>query len=219
MKNSVINSAIIIALFFLFGCGTTKPVYTRTKPDVRLNENIVETIEVTGVAPIDKNRFEAREAALSNAFKTAIERVVGVFVDAHTETRKSKLIEQQIITDARGYVENYTVLDEKMKEEMYFISIKADVNLAKIYKKFETKTVTIRIKRPKNLYATTLLKNTLDRLQCVAYAEVVYFSRRYAEIKASLIDGTSYDIAEFLDKEQPKLKIISVDLGRVILKD
>jgi len=219
MKILITNLFILSIAFLLSGCSTTGHVYNRIKPDVKFRDNITETVNVDGIAPMNDNRFEAREAALSNAFKTAIERVVGVFVSAHTETKKSKLVEQEVITDANGYIESYNILNEKVDDGMYLVSLRANVNIAKIYKKFGTRDIAVKIKKPKNLRSATALKQILDKSTFIAYAEVVRFDKNEAEVKLSLIDGSTYDVAEFIDKGSYKFKVAHSDYDDIILED
>ena len=70
-------------------------------------------IEVTGSATIySGNSGSARNQALKNALRQAVEQGVGVFIDSNTLTQNYELVKDEIFSTSEGYVSNYEVLSE-----------------------------------------------------------------------------------------------------------
>ncbi|MBD3270938.1 MAG: hypothetical protein GF384_00185 [Elusimicrobia bacterium] len=92
-----------------------------------------QQIEAEGIAPIvDGDLIAARKAALADAQKNAVEKVVGVYVTAQTRVEKAVTIESNILARTEGYITQYDVLKEKKDAEFYRITIKAIVKLQEI---------------------------------------------------------------------------------------
>ncbi|MNK60061.1 hypothetical protein D3C87_791880 [compost metagenome] len=63
-----------------------------------------QTVEIEG-------RGLDEKAALQDAFRNAIEKVVGVMVRAETEVSNFQTVKDRVLTHAEGYVDSYQVLD------------------------------------------------------------------------------------------------------------
>lgn len=93
------------------------------------NENVV----VEGVGAIEKNNYaKARDEALWDAQRKAVEKGIGVFLNSETIVKNSKLIQDNIYTQSNGFVSNYKILTEKKDEFLYYIKIEAEVKTAEI---------------------------------------------------------------------------------------
>ena len=71
---------------------------------------------VDGIAAITGNVTTAKEAAITQAIRTAVEQAVGVYVSSETKVSNFQLISDQIYTKATGFASNWTVLAEKKTE-------------------------------------------------------------------------------------------------------
>lgn len=69
-----------------------------------------------------------REAALQEAFKEAVRQGIGTYIESSTMIRNDEIIHESIIELAYGYVENYTVLSESKRDEVYTVKIEANVS-------------------------------------------------------------------------------------------
>ena len=98
---STLNKLLIFLTFtFLFTVGW------------RLDVSAIK-IEVTGSATIySGNTGSARNQALKNALRQAVEQGVGVFIDSNTLTQNYELVKDEIFSTSEGYVSNYEVLSE-----------------------------------------------------------------------------------------------------------
>ena len=70
------------------------------------------TIEVQGISPIvDNNQIQAREMAVTDALRKAVEQVVGMLVDSRTDSKNYQIIQDTIQVKSTGYVSSYKVLN------------------------------------------------------------------------------------------------------------
>ena len=69
-----------------------------------------------------------REAALQEAFKEAVRQGIGTYIDSTTLIRNDEIIRENFIELAYGYVDNYKVLSESKRGEIYNIRIEANVS-------------------------------------------------------------------------------------------
>lgn len=71
---------------------------------------------------------ENRAAAIQNAARSAVEEVVGMYIDAWTLVRESRIALDDIYTHSRGYVRKIQVLEEGSTDEGYTVKALVDVN-------------------------------------------------------------------------------------------
>jgi hypothetical protein len=93
-----------------------------------------QTIEAEGVAAISptKSLDRARDEALEDALRKAVEQGVGVYVNSQTMTENFQVIADNILTKAAGYVRSYKIIEEKKDDQFYRIKIVAEVAMAKL---------------------------------------------------------------------------------------
>lgn len=92
-----------------------------------------QSVNAVGRADIiGNNRDGARTNALTNAFREAVEKGIGVWVQSQTEVSDSALVRDQILTRAQGYVTNHEIIKEKIEDNVLVVTIKAEVAVDKI---------------------------------------------------------------------------------------
>ena len=115
--------------------------------------------------------------ALKDAYRDAVERAVGMYVDAEQQMKNEELVNDQILTQSNAYIEKYEVVRERKKPNGLFeVQIKADVKKSALTKKLRdvmpkqtfalgddaqnihSRTVT---KEKRNVDAAALLENVL----------------------------------------------------------
>jgi hypothetical protein len=102
MKKSI--KSILISLSLLLSCGLLKAEVVATG---------------TGVT---------QEKALSSAFRTAIQQVVGVILDSETLVKNQQVIRDEILLYSSGYIERYNKIRERKNSDgLYEVTIKAEV--------------------------------------------------------------------------------------------
>lgn len=95
-------------------------------------------IEAQGVATIHNNMVDvARDKAIDNAQREAVEKAVGVMVSSFTEVENYQVKIDQILSESRGFINTYKVLDEKREDNQYRVTIEADVSVNRLKDKLE----------------------------------------------------------------------------------
>jgi len=90
-------------------------------------------VEVEGYASIVGGRKDlAREAALQNAFRRAVEQVVGVAVESKSVVKDSELLNDKIFSKSKGFIKTYRVLSEKVEDDAYRVVVFAAVSRYKL---------------------------------------------------------------------------------------
>lgn len=93
-----------------------------------------EGVEVLaeGVAAITSEPDIARDGALRDALRRAVEQAVGSFISAETRVRNFQLLSDRIYANSSGYVASYRVLSESREEGLYRVVIRARVKTDRI---------------------------------------------------------------------------------------
>ena len=92
-----------------------------------------ETIIAEGVAAvIGGNSAVARDKAIDDALRKAVEQAVGTVVSSDTLTERYKLIHDKVIAQTAGYIRRYSVLSENNEGTLYRVKIRAEVAQANL---------------------------------------------------------------------------------------
>ncbi len=83
-------------------------------------------------AIVNSDKAMARDKAIEDALRRAVEQVVGTMVTSESRTKDFQLIEDNIYTHSKGYVESYKIVSEKVEDNVYIVEIQADVSTGKI---------------------------------------------------------------------------------------
>ena len=96
----------------------------------------VETVEVEGLGAVYGDDLgKAREQALADAKKRAVEQVVGVYVAGSVMVSKATVMDDQINTQTEGLIEQYDVLKEGRQDAFYKVRIRARVKREDLLRK------------------------------------------------------------------------------------
>lgn len=71
---------------------------------------------------------DSYDDAERDALRNAVEKAVGTLIDSQTLIRNNTLIEDEIYTTSRGFINNYTVVNKKYNNGNYEVYINADVD-------------------------------------------------------------------------------------------
>ena len=75
----------------------------------------------------------ARDKALDDARRKAVEQAVGAVISSSTVTENFELLEDKIFSQAAGYVRSYVVVDESRDADgIYSVTIDCEVSAGKI---------------------------------------------------------------------------------------
>lgn len=136
------------------GAATAKapPVETSGDTSTKKKTSQAKTIVTTGYG-------ENKEEALKNAFKSAVERYVGVLVDADTVVKNNKVIKDEILTASNGYIQSYDEISTKKSGDLIEVEIKALVKYQEVFDKVKSLDIaTSAINNTKDIYAKVISK-------------------------------------------------------------
>lgn len=92
-----------------------------------------EVVEAEGMAAMTGDLLAVKRAALEDARKAAVEKVVGVLISARTMVDKAITIQQSILAKTSGYVKNYEILKEGQQADgIYHTKIRALVSFKEV---------------------------------------------------------------------------------------
>lgn len=103
--------------------------------------------EVTALGVADGKSARARDEALNDALRQAVEQGVGTFVTAELTVEQQRLVEERIYTDSGGYIQSYDILRQGVQEDLYEVEIKARVKMGKLENDLISIGLIIRKKR------------------------------------------------------------------------
>jgi hypothetical protein len=89
-------------------------------------------VEATGEAAITGNRSLAKERAVEDALRSAVEQAAGRLVSGETRGHDSQLVSDRILTRAGGYVESYEVLEMRQDGRAIKVRVRAVVGLDRL---------------------------------------------------------------------------------------
>ena len=91
------------------------------------------TVTAEGVAMIQQGAVDiARDAALEDAQKRAVEQAIGILIESQTQVENYQLISDKILAQTKGYIKRYNVMNETTHGELLRVVITAEVALGKL---------------------------------------------------------------------------------------
>lgn len=92
-----------------------------------------EVVEAEGVVPLQRDNIPATEAAaLAAAQRSAVEKVVGVYVSGKTLVEKAVVVENRILAKTGGYISKYDLVSKGPEGAFYRMKIRALVRFQEI---------------------------------------------------------------------------------------
>ena len=129
MKNTTAQSAVAVLLRRFLGLC----LVVLMSAGVAVADHPGGVVEVEGYASIVGGRKDqAREAALQNAFRRAVEQVVGVALESKTVVKDSELLNDKIFSKSHGFIKTYRIVGEKVEGDAYRIMVFASVSRHKL---------------------------------------------------------------------------------------
>ncbi len=90
-------------------------------------------VTAEGVAGIQGNAKDiARDAAIEDAQKRAVEQAVGILIDSQTQVENYQLISDKILSQTKGYITHYSIVGETEDSGLLRVTINAEVALGKL---------------------------------------------------------------------------------------
>jgi hypothetical protein len=167
----------------------------------------VKKVRATGQAVIYQNDLAAaRDKALDDARRKAVEQAVGAMISSSTVTENFELLEDKIFSQSAGYVRSYVVVDESRDADgIYSVTIDCEVSAGKI----DSDLAAIQ-----NLLAQKEMPRVLVMVseQNVGQTEGGWWSNTGAAISLDVVDNTIFSTwsakgVKFVDRQVLEGKI------------
>ena len=114
------------ALFLVLACLVIFPAGGASAEETKF-------VTAEGVAAVQQGAIDiARDAAIEDAQKRAVEQAIGIFIDSQTQVENFQLISDNILSQVKGYVKRYTLIDERVEGNILRVKINAEVSLGKL---------------------------------------------------------------------------------------
>lgn len=112
-----------------------------------------ERIQIEGYAAIIGGKKDiARDKAINDALRRALEQVVGVMVDAETVTKNFILLNDRIYTQTAGHIKNYKIIGESAEGDTLKVKVEATVATTSLVKELDAIGILIkRVGKPRLL--------------------------------------------------------------------
>jgi hypothetical protein len=140
MKPNVVSAVVLLAVSFLPVFGGSARAQAPTAPPPAAPGEVPSTPGariVTGQAPVvGGNAAGARERALDDALKQAVNQAVVALVDPQTRVAQAKTL-KAIEAKARSFVPRYRTLEEGEANGLYTIRLEAEVDEIALRRKIE----------------------------------------------------------------------------------
>ena len=95
----------------------------------------VQTITAEGVGAIlGGDRAIARDQAISDALRKAVEQAVGTMVSSETMVQNFQTLNDRIYTQTQGYIQNYRILSENPGPNVHQVTVQATVAMGDLEK-------------------------------------------------------------------------------------
>lgn len=88
-------------------------------------------VEAEGFAPIkDGKKNEAKSAAERSAYRDALEKALGAYVQGITQMENFQVVKDKVFSQTQGIVKDFDVLREWVEDDIFYISAKCRVSVA-----------------------------------------------------------------------------------------
>lgn len=125
---------LVLAVSILSGSALALAGCAGSKSRLKVGQTVDgEVVEAEGLAAVTDDLIGVKRAALADAYKNAIEKVVGIFISAQTMVDKAVTIQQNILGKTNGYIKKHEVLKEGVEADgLYHAHIRALVSFQQI---------------------------------------------------------------------------------------
>ena len=107
----------LLILAFAFVLGVSTFFVTPQASDRVVAEGVGELIS--------GKEARARDEAINDAFRRAIEKAIGTYISSETKMENMQVIKDEIFVRSRGYVTDYEIISEGEEKDTYRVQIKA----------------------------------------------------------------------------------------------
>ncbi len=181
---------------------TTMDLQTSGVNEIEILAEGVAALEFQGGIDI------ARDHALDDALRKAIEQGVGTYIDAETRVNNFQLISDEIYSKARGYVSSYRIIHEEQDGDLYRVVIRAVVNTEGIENDLAAIGILLRVQgRPRVMVIVKELASMADLSDESSLMTNIMFETmlldHFREQGFPVVDAST--VADVLERDQLRL--------------
>jgi len=105
-------------------------------------------VVATGTGSIfDNNIAKARDDAIEDALRRALEQTLGTMIEAETFVENYQVIDDNIFSETKGYIQNYQVVrEQKRNDYLYEVMVTAMVSMENLQNDLEAIATLMRRK-------------------------------------------------------------------------
>jgi hypothetical protein len=129
-----------------------------------------KTVVSEGVANLGTDRAGARDKAIEDALRRAVEQAVGTMVESETSVEDYKLLSDKIYSQSAGYVKKYEVISENADGGLLRVRIQAEVNSGHL----NSDLAAIGLLQRRMKYPRVVVMIAEDNIMRTSYWEQVY---------------------------------------------
>jgi len=149
--------------FFIFFAGVTFLVKPLVLPLRKAQAAEVKEIMVEGVGVIiQDDQSMARDRAIEDALRKAVEQAVGSLVESETRVRNYQILSDDIYSRSSGYIQSYQIVNESLSQNILKVTIRAVVSIGNLSE--DLKAVGILLKRLDKPRVMVLIEEKNDAL-------------------------------------------------------
>jgi hypothetical protein len=154
-----------------------------------------DKIRAVGMATIHKGAVDiARDKAIENAQRNAVEEKVGVMITSVSEIENYQVKLDQILSESKGFINSYKVISEKRERKNYKVTIEADIGVGKLRDRMSAiELIMLRKSKPRLMFIFS------DRAQKDAIAEAS-MTRYFIAQGFKVIDADSVKKIKYVEE-------------------
>jgi len=117
----------------------------------------LKTVDATGYAVISGgNTLVARDAAINDGLRKAVEQAVGLLVSSETMVQDYQVLNDNVYTKTQGYVRDYSVVREGQMQDTYQATVHATVAMGEIRNDLDALgLLLVKVEKPRILFLIT----------------------------------------------------------------
>jgi len=169
-----------------------------------------ETIVTTGVATAGQP--DSRRNAIEDAMRNAVEEAMGTIVNVELLVENKSIVNEKILSQTKGYIQNYKVNSEEEKNGLYRVQIEATVKLGKVRDDMEAAGLLMKRKQMPRLMVLTMPRTD---------PQVISPGKQYIDSAAGVVEEvflkkkfSMVDINQHISKQ--KLAQASADRDKLV---
>lgn len=129
MSPNVKLGAVLIASLCVSAIANAAVAAQTAAPAASATTGPAAKVSASGQAAIINNdKPAARDKAIDDALRKAVEQSVGTMISSETVTQNFQLLSDKVFSKARGYVRNYKITSEKEEQGVYVVNVDAEVS-------------------------------------------------------------------------------------------